>query len=131
MPASWGRVPVWWARHLRDAGASATARDVLVLLAAHASKKTGEAWPSIETMAASLHVSTRTIRRATAELKRVGLLEIQARNKRRGESNLYRLPFDKAELQGTKYALKSPTIRGHMGSHKTDSGRVIGGQSRA
>jgi hypothetical protein len=81
------------------------ARDVLILLAAHAGKPKGDhpnvAWPSIDEMAATLGVKPHAIKMGVAELKAVGLVHVQSRNRRLGQSNVYTLaaeePFHVAE----------------------------------
>jgi hypothetical protein len=87
----WGRFPIWWTQRLREAGAGIMARDVLVILAAHASGETREAYPSIATIAKMLGVGERAVKRALAELITSGIVKRRIRNRRAGESNIYKL----------------------------------------
>lgn len=87
----WGRVHLWWFRRLRQRGASVTARDVLVAIASHANKTTGEAYPTIETLAGEVGISERSVRSAIREIKDAGIVTVTARNRRLRESNLYHL----------------------------------------
>jgi Mn-dependent DtxR family transcriptional regulator len=87
----WGRFPIWWTQRLREAGAGIMARDVLVILAAHASGETREAYPSIATIAKMLGVGERAVKRALAELITSGIVKRTIRNRRAGESNIYKL----------------------------------------
>ena len=88
----WGRFPIWWTQRLREAGAGIMAGDVLVILAAHASGETQEAYPSIATIAKMLGVGERAVKRALAELITSGIVKRTIRNfSRAGESNIYKL----------------------------------------
>ena len=84
---------------------SSTARFVLVQIAMHANNDTGEAWPSVETIAAATGDSERTVRRAIAELEDLGAVIVH-RTKGRG-GNRYTLPWvgPTAENAATKTAL--------------------------
>src|SRR5579871_2525046 len=88
---TFGRVYVWWFRLLRENDASPMARDVLVVLASHANKKTGQCWPSVATIASTLGVSQKAVKSALSDLKVLGLVRSTTRNRRAGESNLYHL----------------------------------------
>lgn len=88
--SSQGRVYLWWIQALRKSGAGVTARDVLAVLASYADKKTGEAWPSIETIAATLGVRKNAVQVAIRQLKAAGILNVIPRNRRKRETNLYR-----------------------------------------
>ena len=86
-----GRIPLWWIVALRDAGAGIMARDVLIVIASYADKSTGLAWPSVESISEDLGVSRRAIVKAIRELEENGIIKIARRNRRKRESNLYRL----------------------------------------
>ena len=90
-----GRVPVWWFQRLREFGSGVLARDVLIVLAAHASKKTDTAYPKIETIADVLRVKPHAVKMAIAELKPTGIIKVTARNRRKRESNLYELSYER------------------------------------
>jgi hypothetical protein len=78
------------------------ARDVLVVISSYADKATGEAWPSIRTIAATLYVGEHAVKKAIRELVGVGIVKTFRRNRRLGESNLYRLALREYErFQGT------------------------------
>jgi biotin operon repressor len=109
--SSWGRVYVWWIRALRKSGAGVTARDVLALLASYADKKTGRAWPSLETIAATLGIGKRSTLRAIGELKAAGILLSIPRNRRAGEANLYRLAVHGLPFQVNESDTYSDPIR--------------------
>jgi hypothetical protein len=79
---------------LRERKASVTSRDVLAVLAGHASKTTRTCWPTIEIIAHTLRISTRAVIDAVGELKDAGIVNVTVRNRRKGESNLYELAFD-------------------------------------
>jgi DNA-binding Lrp family transcriptional regulator len=76
------------------------ARDVLVVIASYADRKTGKAWPSVEVIAEALGVSRRAVIQAIGELEKNGILKITRRNRRKKETNLYRLfwrPLDQVK----------------------------------
>jgi hypothetical protein len=103
MPAIWGRVPVWWAQRLREKRAGVVARDILIVLAAHAGKPKGDhpgqAWPSIEQIAKTLSISTRYVKKGIEELRVAGIVRTTPRNRRKRESNLYELAIDGEPFQ--------------------------------
>ena len=71
---------------------SATARRVALELLNHINRATGTAWPSEARMAEALSITTRSIRRAKAELAALGLLTWQRRGtSKAGRTNVYRL----------------------------------------
>jgi DNA-binding transcriptional ArsR family regulator len=66
--------------------------------------RTGDAWPSVMYLAEKLGLTDRTIKRATAALKKLGYIEVD----RRGRSNRYRPVFEAAQSsaeQGTNCPL--------------------------
>jgi DNA-binding transcriptional ArsR family regulator len=95
-----GRLPLWWIVALRAGRAGVMARDVLVVIASYADRKTGKAWPSVEVIAEALGVSRRAVIQAIGELEKNGILKITRRNRRKKETNLYRLfwrPLDQVK----------------------------------
>jgi hypothetical protein len=88
---SFGRKYLWWTQRLRARGAGVLARDVLDVLASYADKYTGEAYPSIATIAEILGVTEHAVKMAVRELKSAGIVAVTVRNRRKGESNLYHL----------------------------------------
>lgn len=58
---------------------SANAKLVYARLCQHANKKTGCAWPRIETVAAGVGLSVRTTERAVHELKELELIQVVRR----------------------------------------------------
>ena len=130
MPATWGRVPGWWFQRLRETGAGVLARDVLVVLAQHAGKPKGQypglAWPSIDAIARTLGASPRKIQGAIAQLKAAGVLIVWRRNRRKGESNVYKLAIDGEPFQVTDSVTKSLEELGDQNGHlnNADSERL-------
>jgi hypothetical protein len=98
---AFGRMRAWWIIHLRERRASVMARDVLAIIACFADKKTGRAWPTVETIASVLDVSPKAVKAATRELRELGLILVVRRNRRARESNLYFLAVDGAPFQVT------------------------------
>jgi biotin operon repressor len=113
---AYGRVPLWWIVSLRASGAGIMARDVLVVIASYAEKKTGQAWPAVETIAETLGVSRRAIQRAIAELGDVGILRITRRNRRKRETNVYRLVW-KSPHQVNESVTYNEAVSGERGVH--------------
>ena len=77
---------------------TATEQQVLALLAHFADDKTGQCFPSIETLARQTHLSRATVIRCLDALKRKGYLKwISGGRKKRGRvlSNLYKLTLPK------------------------------------
>lgn len=67
-------------------------RDVTVYMYLRSrSAATGSCWPGIKRIAADLHLSRSTVKRALDDLERAGFLERQARHRENGSrtSNLY------------------------------------------
>ena len=79
-------------------GTTATEQQVLALLAHFADDRTGQCFPSIETLARQSHLSRATVMRCLDSLKKKGLLKwISGGRKKRGRvlSNLYKLILPK------------------------------------
>lgn len=75
---------------------SATARRVALELLNNIQRDTGLAWPSEARMAAALAISTRSIRRAKAELAALGLLSWQRRGTSwKGRTPVYALAWER------------------------------------
>ncbi|MGA8476260.1 MAG: helix-turn-helix domain-containing protein [Candidatus Cybelea sp.] len=106
---------------LRERESSVTSRDVLVVLAGHASKTTRTCWPTIETIAHTLQISTRAVIGAVGELKDAGIVDVTVRNRRKGESNLYELAFD-GPFQVNAGFIQSEAQSGEDTVHISESG---------
>jgi hypothetical protein len=80
---------------LIQAGVPAEVIGTYTALADYANNKTGLCWPKMETLAATLNRSVRTIQRHLHLLKELGLIEFvtRRRNKGRFSSYLYRICF--------------------------------------
>jgi hypothetical protein len=75
---------------------SASARRVAHELLNHVNRETGLAWPSEARLATALGLSVRSIERAKAQLRDLGLLTWQRRGtNKRGRTNLYSLSWEK------------------------------------
>lgn len=75
---------------------SASARRVAHELLNHVNRETGFAWPSEARLATALCLSVRSIERAKAQLRDLGLLTWQRRGtNKRGRTNLYSLSWEK------------------------------------
>ncbi|MGC8485227.1 MAG: helix-turn-helix domain-containing protein, partial [Candidatus Baltobacteraceae bacterium] len=109
---AFGKVPLWWV--VRLGGVGELACRVLSVIASYADAKSGEAFPSVATIAAHLRVSERRVKTALAVLKAAGLLEATRRPRK---SNLYRLALTVPEVI-TPYAKRRQARR------VTDSGHV-------
>jgi hypothetical protein len=103
--------PRRWLKALQAADASRLAFLVLCDLATYADNVTGNAYPSLDTIAADLHVHVRKVKAAIAELKTIpGILTVQRRNRRAatpGErSNKYTLtmPADSRKKVASRFA---------------------------
>jgi len=83
---------------LVQAGVPAEAIGTYTALADYANNKTGLCWPKMETLAATLNRSVRTIQRHLHLLKKLGLIEFvtRRRNKGRFSSYLYKICFHAA-----------------------------------
>ena len=77
------RTPLWWTVRLRDTGAGVMARDVLAVIASYADNKTGEAFPTIETIAATLGVRRNAAELGIRQLKSAGIAAVIPRNRRK------------------------------------------------
>src|SRR3954447_12147413 len=77
-PFTTGYARAQWAREVvRGTNLSPSARHVLLLLTSYADDR-GECWPSMEReLCPSTGLSARTIRRAVAELKTAGALDVE------------------------------------------------------
>jgi hypothetical protein len=80
---------------LIQAGVPAEAIGTYAALADYANNKTGLCWPKMETLAATLNRSVRTIQRHLHLLRELGLIEFvtRRRNKGRFSSYLYKICF--------------------------------------
>ncbi len=81
---------------LRDNTLSMGARLTGALIATYINSKTGEAWPTRETLASILGVEVKTVSRYTKELAKTGYLEVKqskAGGRQNFSSNRYRFPF--------------------------------------
>jgi DNA-binding transcriptional MocR family regulator len=88
MKSVYGRVPA----RAATAGLSRAAHQVLTLICCvYADRKTGQAYPSTNTMAQDLGLHRRTVQRAIRGLKRSGLIRVDRRRDVAGDagSNLY------------------------------------------
>ncbi len=115
---AWAKVPAWTL--VRLGGAGELACRVYGIIACYANNK-GEAWPSVETIAAHLHVSERRVKAAIATLKAANLI---TSTQRPGTSNLYNLALRVPEAitpYATRRAALGVTESGHLGcrSHGT------------
>lgn len=92
-------IPEWVLYH---DGLSFAARAVYGALAAHADRD-GRCWPSQATLAAKLHTSEATVKRAIAELRKAGAVTATPRHTRGRvkTSNLYQLHKDGPRRAGT------------------------------
>ena len=107
-----------------DSELSASAKIVAVSLMGFVNSKTGECFPSFEKIAASCHVSKRTVATATYDLERRKWVKIVRDEGGDRESNRYFFAFDRirvnvqeacdegmaAEFHGEKF---SPCLEGH------------------
>ena len=116
---AWAGIPAWvW---VTLGGAGELACRVYGIIASHADADTGEAWPTVETIAAILRVSERRVKTALQVLKASRVLTW---TRRPLDSNLYRLALTVPETI-TPYALRGGSLRvtesGHLGcpSHDT------------
>lgn len=93
-PGGWGAVQrLIWVGAICEVPALSNALRVATLLAnKYLNSKTGEAWPSMETMAADLGVDVRTVRRWIKNLVEGGFLQIRSGKGRNG-TNRYRMRF--------------------------------------
>src|SRR5438270_8836430 len=82
-------------------------------LADHANNKTGLCWPKMETLAAILKRSVRTIQRHLHLLRRLGLIEFVERRRYKGRfsSYLYKICFIPTTGHGGRMAAGSPNKR--------------------
>jgi biotin operon repressor len=119
---AYGRIPLWWIVTLRKSGAGIMARDVLAVLASYAERKTGKAWPSQETICATLGVSSRAVKKAIAELAGCGIVRVTRRNRRKGESNVYRLLWHPPNQVNESFTYNEPGL-GEQGVHVNDGDR--------
>ena len=78
---------------LTSAGVPAEAIPTYCALTDHANNRTGECWPSMETLASTLNRSVRTIQRHIHLLSQLGLIQILKRRRHKGRfsSYLYRV----------------------------------------
>ena len=90
---SWAKFPLWWVVRLQGAGELVFR--VLSVIASYANTRTGEAFPSVATIAAHCRVSDRRVQKATSKLKELGILAITLRPR---ASNLYRLALRAPEI---------------------------------
>ena len=81
-------------------------------LADYSNNKTGLCWPKMETLAAILKRSVRTIQRHLHLLRELGLIEFveRRRNKGRFSSYLYKICFIPTTGHGGRVAKRSPNI---------------------
>ena len=107
-----------------DPALTASAKIVAVSLMGFVNSKTGECFPSFEKIAASCHVSKRTVATATYDLERRKWVKIVRDEGGARESNRYFFAFDRirvnvqeacdegmaAEFHGEKF---SPCLEGH------------------
>jgi hypothetical protein len=102
---AWAGIPAWvW---VRLGGAGELACRVYGIIASHADAGTGEAWPTVETMAAHLRVTERRVKTALQVLKAADLLTWTRRPR---DSNLYRLALTVPETI-TPYATRRAAPR--------------------
>ncbi|MGA8534366.1 MAG: helix-turn-helix domain-containing protein [Candidatus Tumulicola sp.] len=109
---AWGKFPLWWAVRLQGAGELAVR--VLCVLMAYANQD-GEAWPSIETLAAHCRVTKRRIYTAMKPLKAAGVVKVTPRPR---NSNLYHLALTVPETITPYAAMRvAPRVMesGHLG----------------
>ena len=92
--------------HLIQAGVPAEAIGTYTALADYANNKTGLCWPKMETLAATLNRSVRTIQRHLHLLKELGLIEFVTRRRSKGRfsSYLYRICFHATTGHGRQVA---------------------------
>lgn len=83
---AWGKFTLWWAVRLKGTGELPFR--VLIVIASYANTKTGEAFPSIATIAAHCRVTERRVNTALNILKAAGVLKVTQRPR---QSNLYQL----------------------------------------
>jgi NrS-1 polymerase HBD domain/Helix-turn-helix domain len=116
---AFARIPVWV--FVKLGGAGELACRVYGIIASYANVKTGEAWPSVGTIAAHLRVSERRVKLALATLKAA---ELVTSTRRPRQSSLYRLALRVPEAI-TPYAARLGASKvselGHLGclSHGT------------
>lgn len=110
---AWGKCPLWWAVRLKGTGELAFR--VLIVIASYADTKTGEAFPSVATIAAHCRVTERRVKSALKILKAAGVLKSTQRAR---QSNLYQLTLRVPETI-TPFARQRPAPRvtqsGHLG----------------
>jgi DNA-binding transcriptional MocR family regulator len=117
MKSAYGRVPA----RAAIAGLSGAAHKVLTLICCvYADRKTGQCYPSTNTMAKDLGLDRRTVQRAITALKRAGLVRVDRRRDVAGDadSNLYTVL-----LRPEGVAADTPPCSG------TDAARVVAGRS--
>lgn len=122
MPATWGRMPVWWFQRMRECSCGVLAHGVLGVLAAHASKKTGECYPSIDTIASTLRVTEKRVQNAIAELKAAGLIKVRGRNRRLGETNVYALAIHGEPFRVPESSTQKELESGAQSRHLIEAG---------
>jgi hypothetical protein len=116
---AWAKLPAW--AFIRLGGVGELACRVYGIIASYANAKSGEAWPSIETIAAHLRVSERRVKGAIVPLKAADLI---TSTRRPGTSNLYSLALRVPETitpYATRRAATMVTESGQIGcpSHGT------------
>ncbi|HVR46898.1 MAG TPA: helix-turn-helix domain-containing protein [Candidatus Binatia bacterium] len=103
--SAWARFPLWWVGALQGTGELAF-RAVCVI-ASYADAKTGEAYPSVATLAAHCQVKERTMKAALKKVRAIGIL---TSIKRPGTSNLYRLARSVPEAITPYARLRKATV---------------------
>ena len=101
---------------------TATEQQVLALLAHFADDKTGQCFPSIETLARQSHLHRATVMRCLDSLKQKGYLKwISGGRKKKGRvlSNLYKLTLPKPALKRGE-----PELEGFWGDADDSDARV-------
>jgi DNA-binding transcriptional MocR family regulator len=98
---------------LIQAGVPAEAIGTYAALADHANNKTGLCWPKMETLAATLNRSVRTIQRHLHLLKELGLIEFINRRRYKGRfsSYLYKICFHATTGHGKPVDKRVPNKR--------------------
>jgi hypothetical protein len=86
-PTGWAAVPNWV---VRDPDIDRTTKMVYLVLSSHAGARK-VCWPSQTTIAETIGVSTRTVKRALSDLRTMGLLTVKVRRTPHGRRNDYHL----------------------------------------
>ncbi len=80
-----------WTDLVRRARLGRTVKAVALMIATYADADGTRVYPGIATLAVACEIDYKTVQKALAELRRVGLLRLVRRSGRRGQADVYRL----------------------------------------